>query len=844
MLTSLPYGSWPSPITAEDLAVAGVRLGGPRYDGDDLYWTQSRPTEGGRTALLRERDGVVMEVVPGVNVRTRVHEYGGGAWDARDGVVVVSSDPSGQLLRVDGDKPRPLTPEGMGWRFADLRVHPELGVVLAIREDHPVPGAPVEGGGSGEPVERGESGEPEASGGPGEPVDHDGPSGPVDHVGSVEPVNTLVVLRLDRPNDDGGSVIAAGADFYASPELSRDGRLAWMEWRHPDMPWDACLVRVGHLSVSASGAAVDDVRTVAGGPGESAVHPLWRGRDLLFCSDRSGFWELYAAADPTASLAPPVSSLPTPSSVPSSSSSLPTPSSVLSPSSVPSLSSSLPTQSSVLFPSSVPTPPSRRTPGSLPGGSSARVGNAAPAPSRRGQGAQDEDQLTQLTDGGVDLVEPFWVFGRRPYAVTGDGSIVVRPRIDGRSAPMLLVDGGYDDLGSDAVDCDSLDAAGDRIVALVQFPHAPDAIIERRDSRWRIVDAAAPTKLGPEWVSTAEQITWPGPAGKVHGWFYPPVNPLVEGSSAGVDESSSAEPGDPSAIELVGTPDAGAPLISTSSISGADSSLVELVETPAGASSISTSSISDGVRSAGSPPLIVISHGGPTAFSTAGFNAGIQFWTTRGFAVLDVNYSGSSGYGRAYRDRLRGEWGVLDVADCIAGAEALAQAARVDGHRIAIRGGSAGGYTTLRALTTSNIFAAGCSRYGIGDLAALASDTHKFEARYLDGLIGPWPAASELYAERSPINHVDALNCPMLLLQGAEDAVVPPSQAETMAAAVAAKGLDVELIIFEGEGHGFRKAETIRDALDAELAFYARTFGIPLPESQAGLSPRTTSWLE
>lgn len=222
----------------------------------------------------------------------------------------------------------------------------------------------------------------------------------------------------------------------------------------------------------------------------------------------------------------------------------------------------------------------------------------------------------------------------------------------------------------------------------------------------------------------------------------------------------------------------------------------------------------------------MISHGGPTAFATAGFSLGIQFWTSRGFAVLDVNYSGSSGYGRAYRDRLRGEWGVLDVADCIAGARALAVAGRVDGARLAIRGGSAGGYTTLRALTTSDVFAAGCSRYGIGDLAALASDTHKFEARYLDGLVGPWPEAADLYAERSPINHVDALNCPMLILQGADDAVVPPNQAETMAAAVAAKGLDVELIVFQGEGHGFRKAETIEAALEAELAFYSRTFGL------------------
>lgn len=628
-MTTVPHGSWPSPISAADLASGGVRLGEPRYDGADLYWTQGRPAEAGRVALLRERDGVVTEVAPGLSVRTRVHEYGGGAWDARNGVVVISSDPSGQLLRLDADGSRALTPEGSRQRFANLRVWPELGIVLAVREDHSAPG---------------------------------------------EPVNSLVVLRLDVMNSDGGTVIAQGADFYACPELSRDGRLAWMEWRHPDMPWDACLIRTGRLAVSASGAVLDDVRTIAGGPGESAVHPLWRGPELLFCSDRSGFWELYASD-----------------------------------------------------------------------------GYA--------------EHLTQLTEAGADLVEPFWVFGRRPYALTGAGDVVLRPRIDGRSAPMLLADHGYRPLAPNVIDCDSLDAAGDTVVALVQFPDAPDAIIELSPDGVRTVDTAAPSSLDAAWASVAEPVTWEGPAGEVHGWFYPPTNPSVEI-----------------------TPDL--------------------------------------------PPLIVISHGGPTAFSTAGFSLAVQFWTTRGFAVLDVNYSGSSGYGRAYRDRLRGEWGVLDVADCVAGAQALAEQGRVDGHRLAIRGGSAGGYTTLRALTTSDVFAAGGSRYGIGDLAALASDTHKFEARYLDGLVGPWPEAADVYADRSPINHVDALNCPMLILQGAEDAVVPPNQAETMASAIAAKGLDVELIVFEGEGHGFRKAATIQAALEAELAFYTRTFGSVTAEPQ------------
>ncbi len=619
------FGAWSSPLTARSLAVAGVRLGEPRYDGADLYWTEGRPAEGGRVALMRERAGAVEEVAPGLNVRSRVHEYGGGAWAARDGVVVISSDPTGQLLRVDGAEPIALTPPDRGWRYADLRVLPGAGLVLAVREDHSQPG---------------------------------------------EPVNTLVALRLEAPNDDGGVVLVAGADFFACAELSAGGRLAWMEWRHPAMPWDSCLIVTGRFDVSS--LTVDDVQVVAGGAAESATHPLWRGEELLFCSDRTGFAELYA---------------------------------------------------------------------------------------RSSEGA-----VTQLTHLNADLVEPFWVFGRRPVAVTGAGDLVIRPRVDGRSRPMLLRNGEYLGLTSDVVDCDSLDAAGDRIVLLAEFADVPTEIVELTPGHRRVVRAAGRRIFEPAWVSHAEAVSWPGEAGDVHGWYYAPVNPSVE------------------RVETAG-------------------SVVEPVETP---------------------PLIVISHGGPTAFSSCGFDLGVQFWTTRGFGVLDVNYSGSSGYGRDYAERLHGRWGELDVADCIAGAQFLADSGRVNGAKLAIRGGSAGGYTTLRALTTSDAFAAGCSRYGIGDLTALATDTHKFESRYLDGLVGPWPQASEVYRDRSPINHVDALNCPMLILQGADDAVVPPNQAQTMAEAVAAKGLEVELIVFEGEGHGFRRAETLERALQAELAFYQR----------------------
>src|SRR5437867_7893006 len=230
------------------------------------------------------------------------------------------------------------------------------------------------------------------------------------------------------------------------------------------------------------------------------------------------------------------------------------------------------------------------------------------------------------------------------------------------------------------------------------------------------------------------------------------------------------------------------------------------------------------------PPLIVMSHGGPTSSSSASLKYSIQYWTSRGIAVLDVNYGGSSGYGRAYRERLNGQWGIVDVDDCVNGARYLVEAGAVDGNRLAIRGGSAGGYTTLCALTFRDAFKAGASHYGISDLEALAKDTHKFESRYLDGLIGPYPERRDLYVERSPIHFTDRLACPMILFQGVEDKVVPPKQAEEMFEAVRAKGLPVAYLTFEGEQHGFRKAENIKRVLETELYFYSKVFNFELAD--------------
>jgi dipeptidyl aminopeptidase/acylaminoacyl peptidase len=225
------------------------------------------------------------------------------------------------------------------------------------------------------------------------------------------------------------------------------------------------------------------------------------------------------------------------------------------------------------------------------------------------------------------------------------------------------------------------------------------------------------------------------------------------------------------------------------------------------------------------PPLLVMSHGGPTSMATDAYRAALQFWTSRGIAVLDVNYGGSSGFGRAYRQRLDGAWGVVDVQDCIRGAHFLVQQGWADARRLIIRGGSAGGYTTLCALAFHDIFACGASLYGIGDLQTLAEDTHKFEARYLDRLVGPWPEARARYEARSPIRHLDGFRCPLVLLQGAEDKVVPPEQSRRLHAALKARGVPVAYLEFAGEQHGLRDAANIVRALQAEASFYARVLG-------------------
>jgi dipeptidyl aminopeptidase/acylaminoacyl peptidase len=627
--TLAPYGSWESPFSIDEVIEGTVPLREPGSDGATIYWLEGRPSEGGRSTLIRYEQGERTELTPNpFDVRSRVHEYGGGAWTARDGIVIVSSGSDGRLYRIGDSGPVAITPEG-AYRYADMLIDTDHDRIIAVREDHTLEG--------------------------------------------VEPINTLVQLDLDGPNEDGGQVIISGSDFVSSPALAPNGKsLSWLQWNHPNMPWDG--TQLYYADVARDGA-LHNVRLVTGGRDDSIVRPRWNNTGLpVFVSDRSGWWNLYAD--------------------------------------------------------------------------------------------RGDKGIVPLRTMDAEFAEPQWVFGMSSWDFMANGSVICSWTQDGiwRLGRLDVEDGPLHvyDLPFTEIDNVSVQQATNSVIFLGGSPTDPGGVVrvDIETGEWEMLRRASQREFDPEAISVAQPISWTSDDGTTaHGFYYAPVNPRF------------AAP--------------------------------------------------EGER----PPLLVKSHGGPTSATSSTLNLEIQFWTSRGFAVLDVNYGGSTGYGRTYRERLNGTWGIVDVADCRTGAEMLADKGLADPARLAIKGGSAGGYTTLAALTTTPTFSAGVSRFGIGDLEAMTLDTHKFESRYLDGLVGPYPEAKSVYIERSPIHHLDRLESAMLLLQGLEDKVVPPNQATMMAEAVRSKGLPVAHIEFPNEGHGFRRAENIRASLAAELSFYGQIFG-------------------
>jgi len=382
-------------------------------------------------------------------------------------------------------------------------------------------------------------------------------------------------------------------------------------------------------------------------------------------------------------------------------------------------------------------------------------------------GLDDEPGLEPIAPTDAEIGTPPWVFAMSRWARLDDGRLVV-----------AVAHAGLDHLGVIEPGSDRIDELATPFTAISSVRAAGDAVV---------VVAASPT-TEPSVVRVAP-----------HGDADPEVEVLRSPRDLGLDPAWFAH-GHPVSFPTTGGRTAHA-----------------LFYPPTNPE----------VRGPGDqrPPLVVMIHGGPTAAARPQLSLATQFWTSRGFAVVDVNYGGSTGYGRRYRRQLDGAWGVVDVDDCVAAAEHLARAGLVDGERLLIRGGSAGGFTTLAALAFRDVFAAGASHYGVADLAVLARDTHKFESRYLDGLVGPWPAAADRYAERSPILHVDRLDRPLIVFQGLDDPIVPPNQAEMIVAALRGRGVPVAYVPFAGEQHGFRQAANIRRALEAELWFYGRVLG-------------------
>jgi dipeptidyl aminopeptidase/acylaminoacyl peptidase len=652
MSPSLPFGSWPTPITSELVVRAAAGIGGVTVDGETITWSELRPEEGGRTQIVQwVGDGPAVDLLPaGFNARTAVHEYGGGAWWVRGHTLWFTNWEDQRLYRLTGRAmPVPIMPEPAvprGERWADGDFDPSGRWLAVVRERHLTAG---------------------------------------------DVVNEIVLL--DTTGELEAAAVVSGPDFVSDPRFSPDGaRLCWLQWNHPDMPWDGTELCVATLEGADEGLRLLDRDVVAGRPhwagdggadGESVSQPRWHADgSLWFISDRTGWWNLY----------------------------------------------------------------------------------------RREPSGEVEARVQIDAEIGV----PQWVFGQSRYVFGPDDSVVFAHQRDGVDhLARATADGTVADIDTPYTSIGSLASAGDDVVFVGASATTEPAVVRLEPGSGESVVLRPPRDLGLDtsWISVPEAISFPSSGGRTaHALFYPPTNP-----------QTSAEAG-----KL--------------------------------------------------PPLLVLIHGGPTSAARPILSLGTQYWTSRGFAVVDVNYGGSTGYGREYRRQLDGSWGLVDLDDCVAAAGWLVAEGRVDPARLCIRGGSAGGYTTLAALAFRDAFAAGASHFGVADLEALATDTHKFESRYLDGLIGPYPERRDVYVARSPIHHTEGFDRPLIVLQGLEDEVVPPNQSEMIVDALRAKRVPVAYVTFEGEQHGFRQAANIRRALDSELSFYAQVFRFELPAAE-GVEP-------
>ena len=620
----VPYGGWPSSLSAEWIADDAVSLGQLCLDGSDVYWSEVRANDKGRSVVCKLGEKGVAEDFspPNSNVRSRVHEYGGGAYCVERGELWYSNVNDSRVWHKSRDGTAVPITSGENCRYADLVRDPNRNQLIAVSEEH------IEG--------------------------------------IKEPYNRLIGIR------ETGDVVTLveGADFYASPTLSNDGKwLSWLSWDHPCMPWDGTLLWRAPIENDGS---VGERVLLAGGSNRSIFQPTFApDGTLYFVSDQSGWWNLYRLRENNIELVLPLEA-----------------------------------------------------------------------------------------ECGV----PQWNFGLSTYGFASEHLVVISYIVDGLSklATVDLRTSAFSPIHSSFVDISGLKAGDGRVIfvggSLLKLPAVASINLETKEID--IIYQSGEANLGVSDISRPTPVSIPvGKNETTHGFFYQPRNASYVGPSDAL------------------------------------------------------------------PPLIVKCHGGPTGQTSTALNLKTQYWTTRGFAVLDVNYRGSSGYGRAYREKLNGKWGLADVEDCVSGANWLAAKGWVDGGRMAISGSSAGGYTTLCAITFAECFAAGASYYGIGDLSKLAKETHKFESSYLDILIGSLAEENPDISDRSPINSVEMLTCPVIFFQGLEDKVVSPAQAEAMVTALRKNGIPVAYLPFSNEGHGFRQSENIKRALEGELYFYGRVFG-------------------
>jgi len=673
----LAYGEWPSPLSAAAVTASSASLGVPSEYGGRLLFTESRPLEAGRIALVVQRtSGEPMDCFGAdYSVRTRVHEYGGRAWWGGSRQLYFCNWSDQRLYTARGSlddvaPPEPITPEPLSHhslRFADGDETPNGHWVIAVAEVH------------GEDRKR---------------LGTHGTRGQAEQ-GSHEPDNVIVAIPSDgraATDVDALHVLVDGADFMSNPRVSPDGQwLSWVQWQHPNMPWDSTQLMVASLTTGADGSIqISEPRCVDPQAEVSVVGPQWlEDNRLVYSSDQSGWWNLHAFDTNTNTV----------------------------------------------------------------------------------------EALTNLKD--AEIGAPAWAIGTTRFAELkslhsgaasrdSDSPVLVVAVTEQASdyLAVLYRDGSLKPLPLTCASIRGLSSTEDGgFLALVELHDAESQHFHfSAENVQNLTVGTSRSRSGDAnhrsiRYSIAESVSFPSGGSQAHGFFYAPCSDRIQGPQ--------------------------------------DSR----------------------------PPLIVMGHGGPTAHSTPALRLSIQYWTSRGFAVVDVNYRGSTGFGRVYRQGLNESWGVVDVEDCINAARFLSSSGRVDPARCVIRGGSAGGLTVLRALQLSDVFAAGTSLYGVADLEGLLAETHKFESRYLDGLIGAHPEHLQRYKDRSPIHHAHEINVPLLVLQGDEDKVVPPSQSEAIVAAVAAQGLPHAYVLFAGEQHGWRQAETLIRALELELWFYGAALG-------------------